>query len=269
VLDVKDVGRILLFGDSWGIPQLTGALPADRICGIVAAEIRPECHAELQSMAAGFQVSFLIQPRRKSTRFQGFVGQVRELAPDLILVNSYSMLLPPEILSIPRFDCVNVHSAPLPKYRGSNPIQWAIINNESETGVTMHYMTAEFDAGDIIAQRRVPIFLPDTWLDVRSRVAGATEQMLREELPRLLAQTNDRTTQNEAEASRYPRRRPEDGEIDWSRSELDIHNLIRALVAPLPGAFYYSGGKKIVLDRYLSLAEVAELKSSQPRRSSE
>src|SRR4029078_1712177 len=131
---------------------------------------------------------------------------VRELAPDLILVNSYSMLLPPEILSIPRFECVNVHGAPLPKYRGSNPIQWAIINNETETGVTMHYMTAEFDAGDIIAQRRVPIGPEDTWLDVRGRVAAATRELLREEIPRVIAQTNNRTAQNESEACSFPRR---------------------------------------------------------------
>jgi methionyl-tRNA formyltransferase len=85
---------------------------------------------------------------------------------------------------------------------------------------------------------------------------------LREEIPRVIAQTNNRTAQNESEACSFPRRRPEDGEIDWNESAADIHNLIRALVAPLPGAFYYVGGEKTVLDKYLSLAEVTDLKET-------
>jgi methionyl-tRNA formyltransferase len=254
---------IVLFGDSWGVPLVIESAPRELIRGIVAAEIRPQDHAELSRMAEALQVPFLVQPRKHSETYELFVNQIRLLAPDLVIVNSYSMLLHPEILAIPPLGCVNVHAALLPKYRGSNPLQWAIINNENETGVTMHYMTPEFDAGDIIAQRRVPIFHEDTWLDVRSRMARATEELLREEMPRLLTQTNNRTSQNEAEASKSPRRRPEDGEIDWNQSVRDIHNLIRALVPPLPGAFYYSNGKKIVLDKYLSLAEVAELKAHQ------
>jgi len=86
--------------------------------------------------------------------------------------------------------------------------------------------------------------------------------LLREEIPLVLAQKNDRIVQNEAEASSFPRRRPEDGEIDWRLTARDIHNLIRALVAPLPGAFYYVGGEKTVLDKYLSLAEVTDLKET-------
>lgn len=252
--------RMLLFGDSWGVPLLFESISAELIRGIVAAEIRPEYHDELSRLAAAHQVPFLVQPRRQSQSYDQFVDQIQALAPDLIVVNSYSMLLHPEILEIPRLGCVNLHPTLLPKYRGSNPLQWVIINNESETGVTMHYMNSEFDAGDIIAQRRVRIGPEDTWLDVRSRVADATRELLREEIPLILAQRNNRRAQNDAEASSFPRRRPEDGEIDWSQSARDIHNLVRALVAPLPGAFYYLNGEKIVLDKHLSLAEVTDLK---------
>jgi Methionyl-tRNA formyltransferase len=254
--------KVLLFGDSWGVPLLVQSISSELICGIVAAEIRPQYHDELARLAAAQHVPFLVQPRRQSASYDQFVDQVRALAPDLVTVNSYSMLLHSELLEIPRLGCLNLHPALLPKYRGSNPLQWVIINNERETGVTMHYMNSEFDAGDIIAQRRVPIGPEDTWLDVRGRVAAATRELLREEIPRVIAQTNNRTAQNESEACSFPRRRPEDGEIDWNESAADIHNLIRALVAPLPGAFYYVGGEKTVLDKYLSLAEVTDLKET-------
>jgi methionyl-tRNA formyltransferase len=252
---------ILLFGDSWGVPLVMESAPRGSIRGVVAAEIRSSDQEEVRRIAADNQVPFLVQPRKHSEAYGAFLDHVRSIEHDLIIVNSYSMLLHPEILALPALGGVNVHPALLPKYRGSNPLQWVIINNERETGVTLHYMTTEFDAGDIIAQRRVPIFPEDTWLDLQSRIAGETREMLRTEIPRILAGTNQRTPQNEAEAFKSQRRRPEDGEIDWTRSVPDIHNLIRALVAPLPGAFYYSQGQKIVLDKYLSPAQVAELKA--------
>jgi methionyl-tRNA formyltransferase len=254
--------RILLFGDSWGIPQLLETVPSERICGIVGAEIRPQYHSELQSLADGRGIPFLTQPRKQSENYESFIRHVRALVPDLILVNSYSMLLHPEILSMPRFGCINIHTALLPKYRGSNPIQWAIINHESETGVTMHYMTNDFDAGDIIAQRSIPIFFEDTWLEPLNRAATATLEMLREEVPRLLANSSERAPQNEAAASYFHRRRPEDGAIDWSKSIVSIYDLIRALVRPLPGAFYYSGTDQVLLDLYMFIPEVTALKYS-------
>jgi methionyl-tRNA formyltransferase len=252
--------RILVFGDSWGIPQLIRHLPPERISAIVAAEIRVQYHAELKALADSLRVPFLVQPRKGSDDYSAFVERVRTLAPDLIVVNSYSMLLQPEILLIPRVGCINVHSALLPKYRGSNPLQWPIINNETETGVTMHYMTAEFDTGDIIAQRRVPIHFRDTWLDLQTRCAAATDDMLEQEMAKILSQTNDRRPQDEKWATRSRRRRPDDGLIDWHQQVISIHNLIRALVKPLPGAFYYSGAKKVTLDQYVFVPEVVALK---------
>ena len=144
--------RILAFGDDGGIPRLIRHLPQGVLVGIVGAEIRPQQHPELRWLAEAQGVPLLIQPRLTSPAYPAFIEQARTLAPDLILVNSYSMLLRPDILSIPRYGAVNIHGALLPQYRGCNPIQWALLNNETATGVTMHYMTAEFDAGDIIPQ---------------------------------------------------------------------------------------------------------------------
>jgi methionyl-tRNA formyltransferase len=254
------VQRVLFFGDELGIPQVLNAAPSELICGLVCAETRSESHAVLEGLAGKHGLPLIMQPRAKSPAYPAFVEQVRGLRPELIVANSYSMLLREEILAVPRYGAVNVHGALLPQYRGCNPIQWALLNDESETGVTMHYMTPEFDAGDIIAQRRVPIYFEDTWFDIRGRLIRATEQLLAEELPRLLSVTNDRRPQDEHQARYHKRRRPEDGLIDWKHSVLAIYNLVRALVKPHPGAFYYAGSEKVVLAEYLTIPEVVALK---------
>jgi methionyl-tRNA formyltransferase len=256
------VRRILLFGDDLGLPGLIKVIPVELICGLVGAEIRPHQHPELYQLAEAQGVPLLIQPRATSAAYPAFVEKVRNLAPDLIVVNSYSMLIRPAILAIPQLGGVNIHGALLPQYRGCNPIQWALLNDETETGVTMHYMTAEFDAGDIIAQRRVPIYFEDTWRDIQARIGTATETMLAEEIPRLLTHTNTRQPQDESKARQYKRRHPEDGLIDWQQSVLYIYNLVRALVRPHPGVFYQSGADKTVLDEYLTIPQVTALKYS-------
>lgn len=253
--------RIALFGDTFGVPLTLKAVPADLIAACVAAGIRPQQHAELRRLCEAHHIPFLIQPLASAKSYPEFVQCVRDLRPDVILSNSYSMLIRPDILLIPRLGAVNIHGALLPQYRGCNPIQWALLNNEIETGPTMHYMAAEFDAGDIIAQRQVPIYIQDTWLDVLARIGGATEEMLREEMPKLLAQTNDRKPQDESRAHYYKRRHPEDGIIDWKQHNvLHVYNLVRALVKPHPGAFYYCGDEKVVLDEYLTFSQVTALK---------
>jgi methionyl-tRNA formyltransferase len=230
------------------------------VCGLVAAEIRPQYHRELELLAAERQVPLLIQPRVVATSYPDFVQGVRRLAPDLMLVNSYSMLVREDVLSVPARGAINVHMALLPEYRGSNPIQWALLNDEPETGVTMHYMSPEFDAGDIIAQCRIPILFTDTWCSILARLREATESLLGEELPKVFAGTNARRPQDEARARYYRRRHPEDGQIDWNHSVRHIYNLIRALVKPNPGAFYQSRCGRVVLDQYAPVSAVAAVK---------
>lgn len=254
------VESILLFGDSWGMPDLIEAVPRSFICGIVAAEIRPHSHQSLKDIAGAVDSSFIIQPRAQSDNYPAFIERVRLVSPDLILVNSYSMLLRPELLTIPRYGAINVHAALLPEYRGSNPLQWALINNEQETGTTMHYMDESFDKGDIIAQKRVPIFLEDTWVGIHARLGEANRTILREQMPNIIGLTNARTPQDESRAKYYRRRTPEDGRIDWNEPAINIYNLIRALVRPHPGAFYYEGGRKIVLDGPRTLQQVTEIR---------
>lgn len=253
--------RIVLFGDTHGLPQLLRVVPSQIISGLCCAVIRPAYHAELQNVARNYHLPLLIQPVATSEAYPIFVEEMKRLDPDLILVNSYSMLLRQDVLSIPQHGAINVHGALLPQYRGCNPIQWALLNNEIGTGVTMHYMSQDFDTGDIIAQRKVPISFNDTWRDIQAKIGQATEVMLREEMPKLLSLSNGRYPQDQSRAKYYKRRRPDDGLIDWNKhSVLYAYNLVRALVKPHPGAFYFFGSEKIILDEYLTLQQVATIK---------
>jgi methionyl-tRNA formyltransferase len=255
------VRRALLCGDVDGLPMLLKAVPRECACALVGAEIRPRQHEALRRLAETHRLPLLIQPRTGSTaRYREWVEAVRALGADLILANSYAMVLPPEILALPKYGSVNIHGALLPQYRGCNPIQWALLNDETATGATMHYMTPDPDAGDIIAQRRVPIRFEDTWRDVQARIACVIEAMLEGELPKVLNGTAIGQPQDESRAHRYPRRHPSDGRIDWRGSARHVYNLIRALVRPHPGAFFGDGENRVVLDEYRTIAQVIALK---------
>jgi hypothetical protein len=186
-------------------------------------------------------------------------------------VNSYALKLHAEVVELARA-AVNVHAGLLPEYRGPNPIQWAILNDEHHTGVTMHHVTQDIDAGDIIARDVVPIHFGDTWGDVQARLAEATEAMLARELPAVLSGTSARRPQDSTAARTFSRRRVEDGLFTWSQPARRIYNLIRALVHPHPGAFYILDGRAVVLDRFLSIQAVLSLKygaeRSRPTRES-
>lgn len=257
---MSDIRRILLFGDDLGLPQLVRWAPRALILGLVGAGIRAKQHVALSGLARREGLELLIQPQRRSRVYRPFVERIADMKPDLIIVNSYSMYLPADVLAIPSHGAINVHTGLLPQYRGPNPIQWAILNRESETGVTLHYMNEEIDCGDVIAQRTVPILFEDTWRDVQARLMESTESILREEIPKILSQTNARIQQDESRARRFRRRQEADGCIEWSWPVRSIHDLVRSLVLPHPGAFYVSGEKRMVLDRYLTVSEITALK---------
>lgn len=259
-MPVERARGVLVFGDSYGVPQLLDVVPSPLVRAIVGAANRPQYHAELGAIAVARAVPFLVQPSRDSPRYTAFVSAVGVLAPDLILVHSYSMLVANEVLAIARMGGVNVHGGLLPQYRGSNPNQWAILNDERESGVSVHYMNEQFDAGDLIAQRRVPISFTDTWVTLRSRLARATEDLLRDEIDGVLSGTCPRVPQDPTLARHHVRRRPEDGAFDWDRPVRAIYNLIRALVAPHPGARYEADGTLHVIDSYRTIPEVTALK---------
>lgn len=245
--------RILLCGDTLGITQLLANVSTKDIVGIIAASIRPQYVTELTSIAEKAKVPIFIQPKWRSIDYVEFKRQIIEISPDIILINSYSMIIREDILSIPRFGGLNIHTALLPRNRGCNPTQWAILNKEFETGVTLHEIDSGLDTGPIVDQIKIPIYFQDTWVDIRGREAQATNDLLKSNLPQILSGSWQAVPQKNKNASTGRRRTPKDGEFFWSEKIVDIHNKIRALVPPLPPAYYLQGdGIRIEVDKYLT-----------------
>ncbi|HTP45542.1 MAG TPA: formyltransferase [Casimicrobiaceae bacterium] len=164
------------------------------------------------------------------------VSRVASCQPDFIFSFYYRLMLKPALLALPVRGALNMHGSLLPKYRGRAPVNWAIIHGETETGATLHYMTRRPDEGDIVAQAPVPILPDDTARDVFDKVTVAAELTLHSVLPALIAGTAQRLPQDPNRASYFGGRKPEDGIIDWSQNAARIHNLIRAVAPPFPGA---------------------------------
>lgn len=169
--------------------------------------------------------------------------RIRELAPDFLFSFYYRQMLTPALLAIAPRGALNMHGSLLPKYRGRVPINWAIIHGETETGATLHYMVAKPDAGDIVAQTAVPILPDDTAREVFDKVTVAAEITLHQALPALIAGNAPRIAQNLRQGSYFSGRKPEDGCIDWTGLAVGVHNLVRAVAPPYPGAFTTVAGQ--------------------------
>jgi methionyl-tRNA formyltransferase len=175
------------------------------------------------------------------------VERVRAAAPDLIFSFYFRHLLPDDLLAIPRRGAYNLHGSLLPKYRGRAPVNWAVANGENETGATLHVMSRKADAGDIVDQEPVPIGPDETASEVQKRVTQAGVRLLERRLAELAAGTAPRRKQDDAQATTFGRRKPEDGRIDWTRSAQQVHDLVRAVAHPYPGAFTdVFGGRTLV-----------------------
>lgn len=164
------------------------------------------------------------------------IAQIKALQPDFYFSFYYREMLKPELLAIPKLGALNMHGSLLPKYRGRVPVNWAIIHGETETGATLHYMTEKPDNGDIVSQQAVPILPDDTAHEVFQKVTVAAEMALNNVLPALLAGKAPRVKQDLSQGGYFGGRKPQDGEIDWAQSAQNIHNLVRAVAPPYPGA---------------------------------
>ncbi len=163
--------------------------------------------------------------------------KIKYMKPDLILSCYYRNFIPEEIFSQAKFGAYNMHGSYLPTYRGRAPLNWAVINGEDYTGVSLHVMEKSFDTGDIVAQEKVTI-APDEYVgDIQPRVTEAALKVLEKALPSLTNGTPTLAPQDNSKASYFGRRTPEDGRIDFTKSAREVFNLIRGVSRPYPGAF--------------------------------
>jgi len=185
------------------------------------------------------------------------IAQVQAARPDFLFSFYYRNMLQKTLLDIPTRGAFNMHGSLLPQYRGRVPVNWAIIKGERETGSTLHVMNEKPDNGAIVDQQAVPILPDDTALEVFHKVTCAAEVALNRCLPGLLAGTAQLTPQDLSLGGYFGGRRAEDGRIDWSHSAREIHNLVRAVAPPYPGAFSRLDGKPLRIFRTLVEPDLA------------
>ncbi|HEY3729893.1 MAG TPA: formyltransferase [Steroidobacteraceae bacterium] len=190
------------------------------------------------------------------------IKRVRALQPDFLFSFYYRALLGAELLGCAARGAFNMHGSLLPKYRGRVPINWAVLHGERESGATLHAMVAKVDAGDIVDQQAVPILPDDTAVEVFRKVAVAAELVLQRCLPGLIDGNAPLKPQDPAAASYFGRRTARDGAIDWRRGVQAVHNLVRAVAPPYPGA--YSRAQELPLRILRSLPDSPELRSADP-----
>jgi methionyl-tRNA formyltransferase len=182
----------------------------------------------------------VVSPADPNTR--ELVARIGALEPDFAFSFYYRTMLKRPLLAVAPRGALNMHGSLLPRYRGRAPVNWAVLCGERETGATLHYMTEKPDDGDIVAQTAVPILPDDTAREVFDKVTLAAEITLDRALPGLIAGTAPRVPQDLSQGRYFGGRTAADGTIDWSRDAATIHNLVRAVAPPYPGAFTTIGG---------------------------
>jgi methionyl-tRNA formyltransferase len=198
----------------------------------------------------------VLQPDR--ARNEAFIDELRQLAPDLIVVIAYGQILPRAILELPRHGCLNVHTSLLPKYRGAAPIQWAILEDEKEPGVTIMKMDEGLDTGDIVAIEKTPIAAEDNAGTLHDRLGQIGASLLVRTIPDYAA-GKIKPEKQRAEGSTYARKiKKEDGRINWNLPARQIWNMVRAFI-PWPVAFTYfeEKGKAHLLKIWAAMEEPA------------
>lgn len=199
----------------------------------------------------------VVQPQR--LREPGVLEELAAFRPELIVVVAYGKILPRDIFALPPLGCINVHSSLLPKYRGAAPINWAVINGEQETGVTIMDIAEALDAGDMLARTVTPIDPDESVETLHNRLAGLGAELLSGTVRQIAAGEVRRTPQDEGQATYAPMLSRELSPIDWSRSAREIHNQIRGLV-PWPATTAQLAGSTFKV----YAAEVTEETARQP-----
>ena len=238
--------KILFMGTpEFAVPSLNALLGAGHtVCGVFTQPDKPK-NRGMKLLPSPVKVCALsheipvFQPAKM--RDGEALGYLRELDPELIVVAAYGKILPSEILDYPVKGCINVHSSLLPNYRGAAPINWAILNGEAVTGVTIMHMAPALDAGDIIAQVSTPIGADETAPTLTARLAELGAELLVSAVEAIGAGTAARTPQDEADSTYAPMLSRELSPMDWSKPARTLHDQVRGLL-PWPAAVAEVGG---------------------------
>lgn len=236
-----------------GTPEIAAVILRDMaaggldIIGVVTQPDKPKGRGKEIGCSEVKQVALklglpIYQP--KKVREEEFLREMERLAPDLIVVAAFGQLLPKRLLDIPKYGCINVHASLLPKYRGAAPIQWAILNGEKETGVTIMYMAEGLDTGDMITKERVEITPEETGGSLHDKLAEAGSRALFRAIGQIEDGTAIRVPQDESEATYVGMLSKEMGRLDFLRPAVELERMVRGL-NPWPSAFTGLAGKML------------------------
>jgi methionyl-tRNA formyltransferase len=254
VIKPGDIRTVFMGTPEFALPTLQGLIDFGvNLCGVYTQPDRPKGRGKklapppVKELALKYAIP-VYQPLK--LREPTVVEELRQLAPDLIVVVAFGQILPKSVLEIPRYGCINVHASLLPRYRGAAPINKAIIDGEQQTGVTTMYMDVGLDTGDMLIKRTTPIGEQETAGQVHDRLAPLGWEAMEETLRRLCEGTLTAEKQDDALSNYAPMLKKEDGCIDWNRSAREIHNQVRGL-DPWPGAYTQLQGEVLKVSRSL------------------
>jgi len=253
-------GRFVVFAyHTFGARALAGLLAhGATVAAVVTHEDQPAEGDWFESVAEIARAHGVAVLMPKSPNDPDVVARLAALEADIFVSVWYRRLLGESLLALPRVAALNLHGSLLPAYRGRAPLNWVLVNGEARTGVTLHHMTLEADAGDIVAQEPIDIHPDDTALTLYGRMVKAGVDLLLHSFPAVLAGTAPRRPQDQARATVVGRRTPEDGRVSWTWQAARIANMIRAVTHPFPGAFVGDG------ERRLHLWEGVPIRSEAP-----
>jgi methionyl-tRNA formyltransferase len=241
--------RTIFFGNN--TPQLETLLENTEVKAIFTKESDTDLNVQkILKIAEHNKIPIYYPKSIKLEKDRTSYNIINQINPDIIISGGYHLIIPQEIIDIPKYKTINIHPALLPKYRGAHVIQWQIINDEKETGTTLHYMTKNLDDGDIIRQTRVPLKDEDDAWTIWQKTSAKGSELLKEVIGDIEKTEHlESYTQKGLEATIYHKRSPEDGRIEWDKTGRQIYNLTRALVNPWPGAFFDYNNYRYIINK--------------------
>jgi methionyl-tRNA formyltransferase len=241
--------RVVMFGyQTWGHRTLQALLASEHEVALVVTHPKSD-HAyekiwsdSVADLAEEHGVPVILRNRPDD---EELLHRFKAAEPDIIVATNWRTWIPPHIFDLPPHGTLNVHDSLLPAYAGFSPLIWALINDESEVGVTAHIMTEELDAGDIVLQRAVPVGPADTATDLFHKTIELFGPITVDGLDLIASGRTDWTPQDRSKASFFHKRSIEDSRIDWTWPARDIANLVRAQSDPYPNAFTFHRGERV------------------------
>ncbi|WP_417328578.1 methionyl-tRNA formyltransferase [Halarcobacter sp.] len=230
------------------IPKVIFSIPKEFNISYSKEKVKNSNYANLKELADKYNILYYEIDSVNGKRTKDYEPIIKELNLDLILVLGWYYMLPKSIRALTKYGAWGIHASLLPKYAGGAPLNWAIINGEKETGVTLFRMEDGVDDGDIIAQKSFSIEYEDTIKEVYAKATIASKEILNQILSNVKKVKFKPQDKNKIEI--YPQRKPEDGEIDLTKTSEEIYNFVRAQSNPYPGAFIRAiDGKKLIIER--------------------